>query len=124
MKKAILIVIAVVVIFLALMFRGQRAVLDQMPEEDLIVFSQEKCPHCHHALAFINEQVRPNYPNLNIQVLDINKDPDNYTKLFMAAKKYNLDTRHLGTPVITYRGHALMGWSDKQANELMSYLKK
>ena len=38
MKKAILIVIAVVVIFLALMFRGQRAVLDQMPEEDLIVF--------------------------------------------------------------------------------------
>lgn len=107
--KRFLIGAGVVVILLGGYFLLPRAE-GGVRKDGLYLFSQEKCGHCHDALAVVNTRIRENYPTLPVFVLDIaqRKNRD----LFWAyAKAYELDESKLGTPLIFIGERALVGWS-------------
>ena len=73
MKKFFAVVLFGVCLLGLLYLRGLRIVQQSMPSDTLIVFFQKDCPHCHTAMTFINETVRPKYPDLKIEFLDVEK---------------------------------------------------
>ena len=119
MKKIIFVILAILCLLGALYMRGERLVRESMPADVLFVFSQKGCPHCQSALAFIDETVRPKYPNLKIEVLDV-ADQKNLLKLSVVAKQYKL--RDIGTPILVLNGKALMGWPKKNEKVLLSII--
>ena len=92
MKKAVILVILLLIGGFLLYSRGERLIAKSIPTDTLIVFSQKKCPHCHNALGYIDETVRKTYPNLKIEVWDV-AEGKNMTKLLVVAKKHRLNTK-------------------------------
>ena len=89
------------------------------PEEDDIkdlsadkvyFFYQTTCPHCHTAAQYIKNK----YPMLKVVSRDI-KLPGNMNLFKAAVKKYEIGGA-IGTPLICFGEHYIMGWgpNDKQ----------
>ena len=88
----------------------------------LVVFSKEGCSHCHDAMAFIDEQVKKQYPDLPILIWDVERD-DNLAKLLAVAKSYRIPNDRLGTPVLLYNGQILIGWQPRYEKKLLGMIK-
>ena len=121
MKKFIAFVLFGACLLGVLYVRGLHIVQESMPRDTLIVFFQKNCPHCHAAMAFIDETIRPTYPDLKIEYLDVEKQ-ENFLKVSVAVRQYKLG-KHIGTPILILNGKALMGWSSKTEKNLLSIIK-
>lgn len=107
-------IIFILIIILAGLFIYIARPDNTIPTDRLVVFSQEKCPHCHEALAFIDNHIRPKYPRLKIEIWDI-AHKTNMNKLLALADKQQLNKNTLGTPIIVLGETTLIGWTT--ANE-------
>lgn len=91
-----------------------------LDESHLTVFSQKACSHCHHALGFINEKIKPVYP-VTVDVLDI-AEQQNFDLLISVAEKRQLGDQ-IGTPILIIGDKTLIGWSAKTEMELVNTLE-
>ena len=121
MKKIFIVALLLVACVFLLYKRSTQLIQNSMPTDTLYVFVQEGCPHCHHALDYINGTVRTTYPDLNIEVLDI-ADKKNSAKMFAMAQKYDLPLKRLGTPLLVLNNRTLMGWSAKHEKQLLNII--
>ncbi len=94
-----------------------------IPTDRLVVFSQEQCPHCHEAMAFIDNQIRPKYPNLKIKILDI-ANKANMNKLLALVDKQQLNKNTLGTPIIVLGETTLIGWTAATEIKLINAVQR
>ena len=123
MKKVLIALLVVFAIIFFLVKHGENVVNESLNGDELIVFSQEGCGHCHNALAFINSTIKEKYPNLIVNIKDVQKEKKNMTTLIFVAKKHGLDLSKLGTPVILFNNNIIVGWSSKKENELLKLLE-
>lgn len=119
MKNFIFILIFVIAAVFVYMARPDNS----LPVDRLIVFSQDQCPHCHDALAFIDKQIRPKYQNLKIDVLDI-ADRSNMNKLLSLISKRQMDKNTIGTPVIVLGDTTLVGWTAANEVKLLNAVRQ
>lgn len=93
---------------------------------DVVVFSQKGCPHCEHALAFINGELKNIVPGISVQEYDIRASRHNYELFRHVARLNGLDkNKSLGTPLIVVnRQNVLMGWNPDYQNKLVELLKQ
>ncbi len=91
--------------------------LPPVTKDGFVMFSQEFCGHCHTAKAFIDQKIRPAYPDLVIQDFDI-ASPENFELMKAYARAYHLDARRLGTPLIFVGEEMLLGWGSGASQKL------
>lgn len=123
MKKGFIILLVTLAVIFLLVKHGENVVNKSLNNGELIVFSQEGCGHCHNALAFINSTIKEKYPNLVINIKDVQREKKNMTTLIFVAKKHGLDLTKLGTPVILFNDNVIVGWSSKKEEELLKLLE-
>lgn len=126
MKKLIVLVgVLSTIMFIFLYSQNhKRIILPNIDPNRIVFFVQQGCGHCHQALAFVNDTLKPNYPNLAIDIIDITDNHKNLAKLKAVAKQYHIPPSKLGTPVILYNGKMTMGWSSKHGKSLMSMIRE
>ncbi len=89
----------------------------ELNPDKIYFFYQTTCPHCHHAIEYINNK----YPNLNMILLNI-ENTENYKLLVKCAQKFKLQNR-IGTPLFCMGEHHLMGWSEQYEKQFDTYAK-
>ena len=87
--------------------------------DEIEFFTHNGCPYCEKALKFI----QINYPKLPIKVMEISS-PQNMKKFVRCAKKFQLNTQQLGTPLICMKKHYLMGWNQENQDKFNTYVKE
>lgn len=97
---------------------GKKNDVTALSEQEIYFFYQEGCPHCHTAAEYIKE----NHPNLKVKSLDIAM-PGNHRLFQQAARTYKLGIT-VGTPLICFGEHYLMGWGDDAPKKFEMYVKK
>ena len=121
--KKIVALLAVSVAVLFLLFKvGVDSVIQTIPNDSMVVFIKTGCPHCHHAMAFVDETVRRDYPNLKIEVLNVDKK-ENMEKLFAVIHRNHINPQKAGIPLILIDGHVLMGWDERRGHELTTLIR-
>ena len=86
--------------------------------EEIYLFWQQGCSHCHHAIDFIDEK----YPNLPVKKLDLAKESSR-AELIQVAKKYRLNNQ-IGTPLFVFDGEVMMGWSPEVQEKFVKKAEK
>ncbi len=94
---------------------------EPLPTDKIIVFTQQSCPHCHEALAFIDAQIKPAYPQIAIEVRDV-AEPAHLNQLRTIARREKWE--NVGTPVIVAGDDKIMGWTTLAEMQLMAAVKK
>ena len=123
MKKIMILIIALIVGCVFYQWFHENKIVKSFDTDTLYVFSQETCGHCHSALSFIDQKLRLKNPNLKVEVLDI-KEQGNYGKLLAVAKKYKLNMKALGTPVILFNEQTIVGWGENSEEKLLKLVDK
>jgi glutaredoxin len=84
--------------------------ITELSADKVYFFYQTTCPHCHTAAQYIKNK----YPMLKVVSRDI-KLPGNKNLFKTAVKKYGINGS-VGTPLICFGDHYIMGWgpNDKQ----------
>ena len=96
------------------------ASLDGMiPDDEIFVFTQKRCPHCHTAEAYLKEA----YPDLQVQIKEISRR-ENMKLFFACGKKFNLDRSQMGTPLFCMGDNYVMGWSPAEQMKFDAYVQK
>lgn len=80
-------------------------------DNKLYFFYSTGCPHCHDALAYINDK----YPDLTLSMVNVS-NRDGYNLFIKCAKKFNLGNQ-IGTPLFCMGDNYIMGWSDDYAKK-------
>lgn len=89
-----------------------------LSRDEVYFFYQVTCPHCHTAAQYIKEK----HPSMRVKALDV-KLPGNMRLLQDAAKFYKIGN-NVGTPLICFGDHYIMGWSDEDAERLDALAEK
>ena len=100
--------------FVCFLLMGCRAQESQSIE----FYTHEGCPYCSKALKYI----QINYPKLPMKVYEIGT-PGNMRKFVECADKFKLDKKKLGTPLICFEKHYIMGWSQENQTLFNDYVK-
>ena len=119
MKNIFLTVIAVLSLFF-----GVIACSPNEKTADIVVFTQTGCPHCEHAMLFINDVIKKQKPHLTIAEYNIRDSQKNYDLFLKYVKKYNITGRSVGTPLIITKGVPFVGWDDKTQVKLLETIDK
>ena len=122
MRKVVALLLVLIGFLFFLMKRGEQIALDSIPQNTLVVFTKTGCYHCHDAMAFINDDVKKQYPALPILNLDVDRD-DNLARLLAVTKHYRIPTNQVGTPVLLFNGQILIGWDERYEQKLMDIVK-
>jgi len=122
MRKLLALLLVLIGFFFFMMKRGEQVALNSIPPDSLVVFTKTGCYHCHDAMAFINENIKKEYPQLSVLNWDVDRD-SNLARLFAVAKHYRIPERKLGTPVLLYNGQILVGWGPQYENRLRAMIK-
>ncbi len=80
-------------------------------------FYQDSCPHCHHALQYVNSR----YPALQMEMMNI-ATPQARELFIKCAKKFKLGNS-LGTPLFCMGDKYLMGWSRRNQTLFDQYAR-
>ncbi len=88
-----------------------------LKDDEIYFFYSNSCPHCHHALEYMNKK----YPNLEIAMVNV-ANPQGYDLLVEAAQKYKLGN-NVGTPLITFGDNYIMGWAKQYEAKFDEYCK-
>lgn len=89
----------------------------ELKTDKIYLFYQTTCPHCHHAIEYINTK----YPNLDMVLVNI-ENTENYKLFVKCAQKFKLGNR-IGTPLFCIGEHYLMGWSAQYQQQFDEYVK-
>lgn len=81
-------------------------------QNSLVLFYWYSCPHCHHEIDFIQNEVTKVYPDLEIHIFETKRvENENNRKLFASfAKKYNSSDQ--GVPRTFINGKAFVGFNE------------
>ena len=90
---------------------------------DIVIFSQKGCPHCVHAMAFINGELKKTFPDISVAEYDINENRHNYELFAHTARRFQLGDR-IGTPLIVVGDNYIMGWTTENQNKLTQFINK
>ncbi len=97
-------------------------------DADVIVFSQTGCPHCTHAMEFIEGDLKKQIPDIVVKEYDIRKSKHAYELFIHNARKYIKDGTSVGTPFIIVGDNYMMGWSIQHRAtlepQLINYIKQ
>lgn len=88
--------------------------IKSLSKKEIYFFYQTTCQHCHTAAQYIKNK----YPHLKINSRDI-KLPGNLALFREAVQTYNV-SGSVGTPLICFGEHYIMGWGPKD-NEVFDY---
>lgn len=88
-----------------------------LADDKVYFFFSNTCPHCHHALEYINAK----YPNLEMAMVNVG-NPEGLDLLVKAAQKFKLGN-NVGTPLIVFGDKYLMGWSSEYETEFDKYVR-
>ncbi|MEN2985841.1 MAG: glutaredoxin domain-containing protein [Thermodesulfovibrionaceae bacterium] len=87
----------------------------------LYFFWADGCPHCAKQKEFLNI-LKKKYPQLHIKDYEVWYNPASRQLLQTMAKAYNINPT--GVPVTFIGNKALVGFSEKVANEIESVLRQ
>lgn len=121
-KKIITGVLILGAIFFLLIRYRENALLQELPADTLIVFSQKGCGHCHRALDYLNTEFKSRYPTVPVRVLDIG-DRQNLAKLWTLLRRQKIPSDSVGTPVLVWNGRVHIGWNDNTPERLKRIIK-
>ena len=116
-KKIVVALIVLGGIFFLLIRARENALLQDLPPNTLIVFSQKGCGHCHQALDYLNTEFKKQRPNIPVQVLDVG-DKQNLAKLWTLLRRKKIPSDSVGTPVLVWNGRVHIGWDDRMPERL------
>ena len=86
---------------------------------EIYVFIQKTCPHCHAAEAYIKEH----YPDLSVHFKDIAYQ--NERALFFACgEKFGLNKIQMGTPLFCMGDKYILGWSFDEQKKFDEYVQE
>ena len=122
MRKIFALLLVLIGFLFFLMKRGEQAALDSIPQNTLVVFTKTGCYHCHDAMAFINADVKKQYPSAPVLNWDVDHG-DNLARLLAVAKHYRIPTDRIGTPVLLFNGQILIGWDTRNEQKLLNMIK-
>lgn len=106
---------------IALLF-GPAACSLQGEDSDVVIFTQTGCPHCEHAMAFINSVILKELPSVTIAEFNIRESEQNHQLFLKYVKKYLPDAKHLQTPLIISKGKVFIGWDVTTQQALFNHL--
>lgn len=104
MKKFIYL-LALAVVFIGGCDNQKNPAEAQISPDKIYFFFSNGCPHCHDALAFINQK----YPDLKVSMVNVGNN-EGYELFVKCAAKFKLG-RYIGTPLFCMGDKYLMGWS-------------
>lgn len=91
-------------------------------DSDIVIFTQTGCPHCEHALTYINTVVKKDFPKITVSEFNIRESDKNYQLFLKYARKYLPETKQIGTPLIISNGKVFMGWNPQTQQNFSDYL--
>ena len=80
-------------------------------DTDILIFTQQGCPHCEKAVDFINNKLLTQKPSLRITQIDITDNGDSIKTLKHYLERYNFHGDRIGTPIIIFNNQLVMGWN-------------
>ncbi len=112
--KKILSLLVLIPLFLGACGTKEDALLDT---NKVYFFYSNTCPHCHHALNYINQK----YPNLQLSMVNVG-NPEGYDLFVHCAEKFKLGNQ-IGTPLFCMGDKYIMGWSQEYEARFDEYIK-
>ena len=90
---------------------------EEIAPDKIYFFFSNTCPHCHHALEYINAK----YPNLEMAMVNVG-NPEGLRMLAQAAKDFEMGDS-VGTPLMVCGDNYLMGWSVEYEPRFDEYVR-
>lgn len=112
--KKILSLLLIIPLFLGACSSKEDELLDS---DKVYFFYSNSCPHCHHALDYINQK----YPNLQLSMINVGS-PEGYDLLVRCAQEFKLGNQ-IGTPLFCMGDKYIMGWSQEHEVKFDEYIK-
>ncbi len=116
MKKFISTIFLVVALFI-----GITACSLPGEDSDVVIFTQTGCPHCEHALTYINT-VKKDFPTLTVTEYNIRENEQNHQLFVKYVQKYLPKATQIGTPLIISKGKVFMGWNSETQQSFSDHL--
>ena len=88
-------------------------------QAEILFFTREGCPFCMKA----KEYITTNHPKNDIRLLDITQK-ENLNMFIECAKRFKLDEKKLGIPLICAENDYIMGWNQEKQEKLQQLLSK
>lgn len=89
---------------------------NKLNPDKVYFFYQQTCPHCHHALEYIN-RTAPDVPMEMVSIDGAGRD------LFIeCVEKFDLPRDAIGTPLICMGDNYLMGWATEYEAKFDQYI--
>ena len=89
----------------------------KLESDKIYFFYQSTCPHCHHALEYINRAA----PDVTLEMFSI--EGEGRDLFIECARKFNLPRNSIGTPLICMGDNYIMGWSQSYEVLFDEYVK-
>lgn len=90
---------------------------NNIPQDKVYFFYSNGCPHCHDALAYIDQK----YPSAKVAMVNVST-PGGYEMLLKFSRAYKL-SGNIGTPLITFGNNYLMGWGTDSGKKFDEYVQ-
>ncbi len=123
MKQIILTLVAGIFLVLGLSACSEK----ENKNADIVIFSQEGCPHCTSAMNFINNELKQLVPNVTVQEYNIRGGKYEYDLFVAAVNKFGFNRKPnavIGTPLIVVKNEGLMGWDEVNKTKIINLLKQ
>ncbi len=85
--------------------------------DKIYLFYSTGCPHCHHAMQYINAK----HPDLPLTKVNI-AEKSGYDLFLRCAAKFNLGSR-IGTPLFCMGDEYIMGWAPEYERRFDIYAR-
>lgn len=92
-------------------------VSDEISNDRIYFFTKDMCPYCNHAAAFI----QMHYPDLKVEFKNID-EKENWELMLECVKKFNINQRQIGTPLICMGENFILGWSSQNEEKFSAYV--
>lgn len=89
---------------------------NKLNPDKVYFFYQSTCPHCHHALEYINRTA----PDVPIEILSV--DGTGRDLFIQCVEKFDLPRDAIGTPLICMGDNYLMGWAPEYEVQFDQYI--
>ena len=82
---------------------------------DITIYYSPTCPHCHHALEFISNNLIYEYDNLNVTKVNV-MEPANRDEFMATLKKCEYESG--GVPVLVIGEKCFQGYGDRMQDDI------
>lgn len=103
-------------LFVPLLSACNKEETNKLDPNKVYFFYQSTCPHCHHALEYINHSA----PEVRLEMISV--DGANNDLFIQCVEKFNLPMDSIGTPLICMGDNYLMGWSPEYEVKFDEYV--